>query len=269
MVAAHGRGARAEAPTNHLIALATLCFTVRRSLNATLTLPSREGTHHETRPPPLLLPLNRFKPMPPRIIAVLAVLLPLAAFAQNSAITVNPGSECQGLFKSVWLSIDGQMQAAVNGGSPNRADNISPGSHEVTVNCVEGFTAKAIVSQDINFPPGTELRMRLKGRTLEMVGRSPWAPAVVAAPVQEVPQGKEGPSAAMKKEAGSFMDDAENDLKDLLKLLNDEDDRCVGKLSAKVELAREALGGSVSLGTVDDTRDRVNKSLTRAAKALQ
>jgi O-succinylbenzoate synthase len=90
----------------------------------------------------------------------------------------------------------------------------------------------------------------------------------------------------MKKEAGSFLDDAENDLKDLLKLLQDEDDRCVGKVSARVELAREALGGSLSLETIDDTRDRVdatreasrkcgnslgrdvNKSLDRVTKSL-
>jgi hypothetical protein len=187
-------------------------------------------------------------------------------------------------------AIDGQMEAAVNGGSPNRAENVAPGTHEVTVSCFEGFTARALLTQDIAFPPGTELRMRLKGKTLELVGKSPWAPPVVA-----VPQGtSQGPTAAMKKEAGSFLDDAETDLKDLLKMLQDEDDRCVGKVSAKVELAREALGGSVSLETVDDARarvdgareaahkcgsslgrdvtrslDRVSKSLNRAAKVLQ
>ena len=232
--------------------------------------------------------------MPHRLVPLLSLVVSFAAQAQNSAITINPGSECQGLFKSVWLSIDGQMEAAVTGGSPNRAENVPPGTHEVTVNCIEGFTARVLLTQDITFPAGTELRMRLKGKTLELVGKGAWAPPVVEVPAVEAGRGREGPTAAMKKEAGSFLDDAENDLKDLLKLLQDEDDRCVSNVSARVELAREALGGSLSLETIDDTRgrvdatreasrkcgnslgrdvnkslDRVTKSLNRAARVLQ
>ncbi len=118
--------------------------------------------------------------MPHRLVPLLFLVVSFAARAQNSAITINPGSECQGLFKSVWLSIDGQMEAAVTGGSPNRAENVPPGTHEVTVNCVEGFTARVLLTQDITFPAGTELRMRLKGKTLELVGKGAWAPPVVA-----------------------------------------------------------------------------------------
>ncbi|MCU0695483.1 MAG: hypothetical protein MUC96_03010 [Myxococcaceae bacterium] len=228
--------------------------------------------------------------MPRRLLLLASLFLSFAAHAQNGAITINPGSECQGIFKSVWLSIDGTMEAAVNGGSPNRADNVAPGTHEVTVSCFEGFNARTLLTQDVTFLPGTELRMRLKGKSLELVGKGPWAPPVVAVARAT----NQGPTAAMKKEAGSFLDDADTDLKDLLKLLQDEDDRCVVKVSAKLELAREALGGSVSLETVDDTRDRVEaareasrkcgsslgrdvtrgldrvaKSLNRAAKVLQ
>ena len=123
--------------------------------------------------------------MPHRLVPLLSLVVSFAAQAQNSAITINPGSECQGLFKSVWLSIDGQMEAAVTGGSPNRAQNVPPGTHEVTVNCIEGFTARVLLTQDITFPAGTELRMRLKGKTLELVGKGAWAPPVVEVPAVE------------------------------------------------------------------------------------
>jgi hypothetical protein len=170
---------------------------------------------------------------------------------KEGAVSIISGNECVGFMAGLVATVDGHS------GSSTRYEGISPGVHQISATCFRGFTSEVLASKDLDIPAGMELRLRLKGKDFEIVGQGPVLPR--PAPTVQGSAARQ-PSRDAIQQADEFFDEAESDTKRLQKFLRDESDRCVLKVSTRLELVVEALGGKTNLATVDAARARVDEA---------
>jgi hypothetical protein len=111
-------------------------------------------------------------------------LLATPALAQTSTVVLVGNGVCSGLAQKLTVGVDGTSSFT------ERFTDVSPGTHQVTAICHDGFVQKVLATQDLQLPPGVEVRLRLTGRTLQVLGTSALAPArplVVIAPPAAAP----------------------------------------------------------------------------------
>jgi hypothetical protein len=189
----------------------------------------------------------------------LSVVVATAAWGETAAkpgaVSLIAGNECVGFMAGLVATVDGQV------GSSTRFEGLSPGVHQVSATCFRGFTSEVLATKDLDIPAGMELRLRVKGKDLELVGQGP----VLPRPAPVVAAGAlRAPSREALQQADEFLDEAESDTRRLQKFLRDESDRCVLKVSTRLELVVEALGGKTGLPTVDAARTRVEEARVAA-----
>jgi hypothetical protein len=115
---------------------------------------------------------------------VLFALLAAPAVAQTSTVVLVGNGVCSGLAQKLTVGVDGTSSFT------ERFTDVSPGTHQVTAICHDGFVQKVLATQDLQLPPGVEVRLRLSGRTLQVLGTSALAPArplIVIAPAPAPP----------------------------------------------------------------------------------